>query len=162
MRLIKSSSEIKLIKKAISITKEAHENLIKMDKSAKNEYELLAELEYVFKKRGAYSDAYTSIVACGNSANTLHYIDNNRPLKDGELILIDAGCEYEYYASDITRVIPVNKTFTKAQKKLYNLVLDTQLKVIDMIKPHVKRSDLQKKSYKVFNRGDGKAWYFKR
>jgi len=153
MRLIKSPAEIKLIKKAISITKKAHKQVQQMDKTDKNEYELLAELEYVFKKNGAYSDAYTSIVASGNSANTLHYIDNNKPLKNGELILIDAGCEYEYYASDLTRTVSVNGKFTKAQKKLYNLVLNTQIKVIKMIKPQVKRSDLQKYAVKLLTKG---------
>jgi Xaa-Pro aminopeptidase len=153
MRLIKSSSEIKLIKKAINITKKAHINLMKMDKCGKNEYHLLAELEYVFKKNGAYSDAYRSIVACGDSANTLHYIDNNKPLKKGKLILVDAGCEYEYYASDITRTIPVDGKLTKAQQELYDLVLDTQLRVIKMIKPHAKRSDLQKRAVKLLTKG---------
>jgi len=153
MRLIKSHAEIELIKKAINITKEAHVSLMEMDKSGKNEYELLAKLEYIFKKNGAYSDAYTSIVACGNSANTLHYIKNNKPLKDGELILVDAGCEYEYYASDITRTIPVNGKFTKPQKQLYDLVLSTQLKVIKMIKPHAKRSNLQKRAVELLTAG---------
>jgi Xaa-Pro aminopeptidase len=153
MRLIKSPAEIKLIKKAISITKKAHKQVQQMDKTDKNEYELLAELEYVFKKNGAYSDAYTSIVASGNSANTLHYIDNNKPLKNGDLILVDAGCEYEYYASDLTRTVSVNGKFTKAQKKLYNLVLNTQIKVIKMIKPQVKRSDLQKYAVKLLTKG---------
>jgi Xaa-Pro aminopeptidase len=153
MRLIKSSSEIKLIKKAINITKKAHINLMKMDKSGKNEYHLLAELEYEFKKNGAYSDAYRSIVACGDSANTLHYIDNNKALKKGKLILVDAGCEYEYYASDITRTIPVDGKLTKAQQELYDLVLDTQLRVIKMIKPHAKRSDLQTKAIKLLTKG---------
>ena len=152
MRLIKSHAEIKLIKKAISITKEAHNHLRDMQKSGKNEYELLAELEYIFKKNGAYSDAYTSIVACGNAANTLHYIENNKLLKDGELILIDAGCEYEYYASDITRTIPVTE-FSEAQKELYELVLDTQLEVIKMIKPHAKRSELQKRAIWLLTSG---------
>jgi len=153
MRLIKSPSEIKLIKKAISITKEAHENLTKMAKSGKNEYELLAEIEYIFKKNGSYSDAYTSIVACGNSANTLHYIENDKPLKEGELILIDAGCEYKYYASDITRTISVSNKFNKAQKELYDLVLDTQLEVLKLIKPHAKKSDLQAKAVKSLTKG---------
>jgi len=153
MRLIKSPAEIKLIKKAINITKKAHHSLIKMKKTGKNEYELLAKLEYVFKKNGAYSDAYTSIVACGNSANTLHYTNNNKPLKDNRLLLVDAGCEYKYYASDITRTIPINGNFIKAQKELYDLVLNTQKEVIKMIKPHAKRSDLQKKAVKLLTRG---------
>lgn len=146
MRLYKSDAEIRLIKKAIAITKKAHHQAIKMKKLDTNEYELHAKIDYVFKKNGAYSDAYTSIVAGGNSANTLHYIENNQPLVKGDLILIDAGCEYEYYASDITRTIPVDGHFSKAQKELYEMVLDVQLKIIAMIQPTILRSTLQKKS----------------
>ena len=153
MRLIKSSAEIGLIQKAIEITKMAHHKAMSMQKYAKKEYEVQAEIEYVFKSNGAYSDAYTSIVACGNSANTLHYLANNKPLVKNELILIDAGCEYEYYASDITRTIPVSGKFTKPQKELYNMILDVQMKIIDMISPHVKRSLLQKKSEELLCRG---------
>jgi len=153
MKLIKSPSEIEIIKKAISITKEAHHKAISFKKHGKNEYHLQAELEYIFKKNGAYSDAYTSIVASGNSANTLHYIDNNKDFKDGDLILIDAGCEYDFYASDITRTIPVDGKFSEAQKELYNLVLDVELKIIKMIKPKVKRTKLQKESEKLLCEG---------
>ena len=153
MRLIKSSSEIQLIKKAIEITKSAHHKIMRSKKVGKSENDVLAEIEYEFKSNGAYSDAYTSIVASGNSANTLHYIENNRPLIENELILIDAGCEYQYYASDITRTIPVNAKFTKSQKELYNLVLNTQLKIIDKIKPGTKRSELQKKTEVLLTKG---------
>ena len=153
MRLLKSKAEIRLIKEAISITTLAHHDAIRYNKIGKNEYELLSEIEHVFKSNGAYSDAYTSIVACGNSANTLHYIENNKPLLKGELILIDAGCEYEYYASDITRTIPVNTKFTKAQKDIYNLVLNCEEKVIKKIKPNVKRTSLQKKAVKILTKG---------
>lgn len=146
LRLIKSKSEITLIKKAIKITKKAHHDAIKFAKVGKYEYELQANIEYTFKKYGAYSDAYTTIVASGNNANTLHYIKNTKKMKEGELVLIDAGCEYEYYASDITRTIPVNGVFSKAQKELYSLVLDTQLKIISMIKPDAKRSALQEEA----------------
>ncbi len=153
MRLIKSNSEIELIKKAISITKDAHHKAMSRVSSLKYEHQLQAEIEYEFKRQGSYSDAYTSIVACGNSANTLHYIDNNQRLKKGELILIDAGCEYKYYASDITRTIPVDGTYSPAQKKLYNMVLKTQLQIIKMIKPGVKRSELQQKAVKLLSKG---------
>ncbi|WP_457745985.1 aminopeptidase P N-terminal domain-containing protein [Sulfurimonas sp.] len=153
MRLIKSASEIKLIKKAIAITKEAHHRAMRLSKELKYEYELQAEIEYVFKKNGAYSDAYTSIVACGESANTLHYISNNKRLKNKELILIDAGCEFEYYASDITRTIPVNATFTQPQKELYEMVLSVEKKIIAMIKPNILRSELQKKSEEMLCEG---------
>ena len=153
MRLIKSNSEIDLIKKAINITKEAHHKAIKFSKINKNEYELLSEIEHTFKVNGAYSDAYTSIVACGNNANTLHYVDNNKPLMDNELILVDAGCEYEYYASDITRTIPVNGQYTPAQKEIYNLVLGCEEYIIKKIKPNVKRTKLQKKAAKFLTKG---------
>lgn len=153
MRLIKSPSEIMMIQKALEITKEAHHKAMSVQKADKKEYELQAEIEYIFKKNGAYSDAYTSIVACGNSANTLHYVENNKPLIDGELILIDAGCEYDYYASDITRTIPVSGKFSKAQKELYEMVLKVELQIIDMIKPKVKRSELQAKAVELLCEG---------
>ena len=153
MRLIKSSSELKLIQNAINITKKAHHYAMSNKKLDKREYELQADIEYVFKKNGAYSDAYTSIVACANSANTLHYISNNNLMQDNELILIDAGCEYKYYASDITRTIPVNGKFTSAQAQIYQLVLDTQLKIINMIKPNVMRSALQEKTQFLLTEG---------
>jgi Xaa-Pro aminopeptidase len=153
MRLIKSKAEINLIKRAISITKEAHHHAMSYNKLSKSEYELQAELEYIFKKRGAYSDAYTSIVACGNSANTLHYIENNKSFVNGELVLIDAGCEYNYYASDITRTIAVNAKFSEPQKELYNLVLSVNQKIISMIKPGVYRSKLQRKAIKMLTKG---------
>lgn len=153
MRLIKSNSEITIIKKAIDITKKAHHKLIKVDKDSKNEYELLSKIEHIFKSNGSYNDAYPSIVAGGNSANTLHYIDNNKPLVNGELILIDAGCEYEYYASDITRTIPVNGEFSKAQKEIYELVLSVEKSIIQMIKPNIKRSWLHKKSEELLVKG---------
>jgi len=153
LRLIKSPSEIALIKKALTITKEAHHKAMELSRSLKYEYELQAEIEYIFKKEGAYSDAYTSIVACGNSANTLHYIENSKKLVDGELILIDAGCEYDYYASDITRTIPVSGKFSDAQKELYEMVLDVEKKIIEMIKPEIYRSDLHKESERLLCEG---------
>ncbi len=153
MRLRKSKAEIKLIKKAISITKDAHHNAMSSYKVGRNEYELLSDIEHTFKSNGSYSDAYTSIVACGNSANTLHYIENNKALVDGELILIDAGCEYDYYASDITRTIPVNFKYTPAQKDIYNLVLKCEEKIIKKIKPDMKRTALQKKAIKILTKG---------
>ncbi len=153
MRLIKSDSEVELIKQALKITKIAHHKAMKFEKQGKHEYELQAEIEYIFKKNGASSDAYTSIVACGNSANTLHYIENDKVFEENELVLIDAGCEFDYYASDITRTIPVSGKFTEAQKELYNMVLDVQLHIIDMIKPHAMKSALQEKAEELLCRG---------
>ncbi|MCD6259638.1 MAG: aminopeptidase P N-terminal domain-containing protein [Helicobacteraceae bacterium] len=153
MRLLKSPNEIALIQKALEITKEAHHQVMKMRKSEKYEYQVQAEIEYTFKKNGAYSDAYTTIVASGNNANTLHYIQNDKKLCEGEMILIDAGCEYQYYASDITRTIPVGTKFTKAQKEIYMLVLDVQKKIIQMIRPGVMRSELQTRSEELLCEG---------
>jgi Xaa-Pro aminopeptidase len=143
MRAIKTPVEIELIKKALSITKDAHHKVMSMNKAGMREYELQAVYEYEFKKNGAYSDAYTTIIAGGNNGNTLHYINNSEILKAGDLILIDAGCEYEMYASDITRTIPVSGKFSEAQKEIYELVLQTELKVIEAIKEGVLRTDLQ-------------------
>ena len=152
LRLCKSEAEIGLIKKALSITKEAHHTAMKMAKKLPTETELQAEIEYVFKKNGAYSDAYTSIVACGNNANTLHYIKNDDRLENEQLILIDAGCEYDYYASDITRTIPVRK-FTKAQKELYSMILEVEKKIISMIQAGVMRTKLQSESERLLCEG---------
>lgn len=146
MRLVKDPLEIEQIKKALSITKKAHHASMAMVKAGMKEYEIQAIIEYIFKKEGSEHDAYTSIVAGGDNANTLHYIKNSEILKDGELMLVDAGCEYNCYASDITRTTPVNGKFSPAQKDLYNGILDAQLKLIKMIKPGISKQLLQEKS----------------
>jgi len=144
MRLRKSPAEVKTIEAALDITRKAHERAMKETRSASFEYELQAVIEHQFKKEGAYSDAYTTIVAGGNNANTLHYIKNDKSLKKGDLVLIDAGCEFEMYASDITRTFPVSGTFTPPQKALYEMILGVQEDIIAAVKPGVKRSALQK------------------
>ena len=146
MRLIKSDEEVALIRKALAITQEAHHSAMRLAEPDICEYELQANIEYVFKLSGAYSDAYTTIVAGGNNANTLHYITNSDTLKKGTLLLIDAGCEYQMYASDITRTFPVDGKFTPAQKELYEMVLEVQLEIIDLIKPGVTKKFLQTES----------------
>lgn len=143
LRLIKSPEEIETIKKAIALTAEAHHQAMRVCKSGMKEYQLQAAMNYVFLNSGASAEAYGAIVAGGNNANTLHYIDNSDELRDGELVLIDAACEWELYASDITRTFPVNGKFTDAQREVYNAVLEVQLRVIDAIKPGVKRAWLQ-------------------
>ena len=153
MRLYKSPAEIEVIRRGMQITKEAHHRAMRLCKSGKKEYELQAEFEYVFTKSGAYSDAYTTIVAGGNNANTLHYIKNDKPLCHGELVLIDAGCEYNYYATDITRTIPVEGTFSTAQKAIYELVLHVEKEIISMIQPGVLRSNLHKKAERMLCEG---------
>ncbi len=143
MRLIKSEEEIALIKEALVITEKAHHQAMNVCQPEMLEYQLQAEYEYIFKKEGAYSDAYTTIIAGGNNANTLHYIKNDQRLKDGELVLVDAGCEFGFYASDITRTYPISGIFTPAQKELYSMVLAVQLKIIAAIKPGGSKKALQ-------------------
>jgi Xaa-Pro aminopeptidase len=107
------------------------------------EYQLQAAMSHIFFHHGALEQAYGAIVAGGNHANTLHYIDNKDQLREGELVLIDAACEWECYASDITRTFPINGTFSPAQREVYTAVLNVQLAVIEAIKPNVKREYLQ-------------------
>ncbi len=153
MRLLKSEEELALIREALVITQKAHHQAMKICAPEMLEYQLQAEYEYVFKKEGAYSDAYTTIIAGGNSANTLHYIKNDQPLKEGQMVLVDAGCEFKMYASDITRTFPVIGRFSAAQKELYNMVLDVQLKVINAIKPGGSKKELQTFSEKLLTEG---------
>jgi Xaa-Pro aminopeptidase len=144
MRLRKSTAEIGTIEAALNITNKAHKRAMIETKSAHFEYELQATIEHQFKTDGAYSDAYTTIVASGNNANTLHYIKNDASLKEGDLVLIDAGCEFEMYASDITRTFPISGKFSQPQKELYEMILKVQENIIAAIKPGIKRSYLQK------------------
>jgi len=153
MRLYKSPDEIALIKKALSITQEAHHSAMKHVISLEYEHELQAEIEYVFKKNGAYSDAYTSIVASANAANTLHYVSNDKKIQKDALLLIDAGCEFDYYSSDITRTIPASGRYSEPQKELYEMVLSVEKEIISMVKPGVLRSQLQKKSEELLCAG---------
>lgn len=146
MRLHKEPYEIDQIKKALSITTQAHHAAMAMVKPGMKEYEIQAIIEYVFKKNGSEHDAYGTIVAGGNNANTLHYVENRKTLTDGELMLIDAGCEWNYYASDITRTTPVNGKFSKPQQALYEGILDVQEQIIKSVKPGVSKQQLQEKS----------------
>ncbi|MFA6188878.1 MAG: aminopeptidase P N-terminal domain-containing protein [Sulfuricurvum sp.] len=146
LRLIKSDEEIVEIKNAIDLTAKAHHEAMMRCRPGLHEYELQAHMSYVFQVHGVQAEAYGAIVAGGNNANTLHYIDNRDVLREGDLVLIDAACEWELYASDITRTFPVNGKFTDAQRSVYEKVLDVQLKVIDAMKPGVKRDWLQQYS----------------
>ncbi|MEA5597787.1 aminopeptidase P N-terminal domain-containing protein [Rivularia sp. UHCC 0363] len=135
MRLVKSESELELMRKAADIAVEAHNLALEMAKPGVYEYEIQAEMERIFRKRGGLGPAYPSIVASGANSCILHYIENNRQMQDGDLLLIDAGCSYNYYNSDITRTFPVGGKFTAEQKILYELVLSAQKQAIAQIKP---------------------------
>ncbi|MDR3613646.1 MAG: aminopeptidase P N-terminal domain-containing protein [Candidatus Obscuribacterales bacterium] len=137
-RMIKSTAEIAMIRHAGTISAEAHIEAMKRcarEVGTVTEGKLQATLEFQFGDKGAQSVAYQSIVAGGNNANTLHYTLNDKPLKDGDLVLIDAACEFGGYASDITRTFPVNGKFSDAQREIYALVLKAQLAAIDASKP---------------------------
>jgi Xaa-Pro aminopeptidase len=129
LRLIKDKTEINTIKYACEISAKAHINLMKKCKPGISEKELEAELSFIFNQNGC-ADAYPAIVAAGKNACTLHYTKNSAKLKNGDLLLTDAACEYLNYASDITRTIPVNGKFTREQKLIYKIVLDAQIKAI--------------------------------
>ncbi|MBC9230242.1 Xaa-Pro aminopeptidase [bacterium SPL81] len=130
MRVKKSAQEIELMQIASNISAEAHTSAMQTVKPEMMEYALEAELNYIFGKNGCVP-SYNSIVGGGENACILHYVENNKPLKDGDLVLIDAACEYEFYASDITRTFPVNGKFSSEQKALYNVVLEAQLAAIN-------------------------------
>ena len=135
MRLIKSPLEIKLMEKAGAISVQAHKRAMAVCRPGLQEYQLEAELLHEFVRSGSRAPAYNNIVAGGKNACILHYIENNAQLRDGDLVLIDAGCEYEYYAADITRTFPVNGRFSTEQRALYEIVLKAQLDAIKVIKP---------------------------
>ncbi len=134
-RLIKTPFEIDLMRQSANIAAAAHNRAMQFAKPNQKEYQVEAEFLHEFYKNGAQAPAYTSIVAGGVNACTLHYNANNCVLNDGDLLLIDAGCELDGYASDITRTFPVNGKFSAAQKDLYELVLNAQLAAIEVAKP---------------------------
>ncbi len=126
MRLYKSAAEVKVMREAAEVSARAHVRAMQASRAGLYEYHLEAELEYEFRKGGAKMPAYGSIVAAGKNACILHYRENDAPLKDGDLVLIDAACELDCYASDITRTFPVSGRFSPEQKAIYELVLKSQ------------------------------------
>ena len=135
MRLFKSAEELALMRTAASITCEAHHAAAQETAPDRNEFEIEALLDYVFRRSGGSGPAYGSIVAGGPNAAILHYITNNQPLRNGELLLIDAGGEYQGYAADVTRTYPIGGHFEGARKTVYEIVLDSQQAALDAVKP---------------------------
>ena len=133
MRLVKTPYELDIMKHSANIAAGAHLRAMQKTKAGKTENEIEAEFLHEFYRKGAQAPAYTSIVAGGKNACTLHYNANNCVLNDGDLLLIDAGCELDGYASDITRTFPVNGKFTAPQKDIYELVLAAQAAAIDKV-----------------------------
>ncbi|GIW22701.1 MAG: Xaa-Pro aminopeptidase [Candidatus Sericytochromatia bacterium] len=152
MRLIKSNDEIELMKKSNFIAQEAHIQAMKNVKPNMYEYEVEAIIENVFKKYGACS-SYNPIIGSGINSTILHYNENNSLMRNGDLLLIDAGAEYNYYASDITRTFPINGKFTPAQKAVYEVVLKAQLEAIKIAKPGIKFHDIHDLAVKILSEG---------
>jgi Xaa-Pro aminopeptidase len=152
MRLYKSRAEIKAMRQAADISARAHRRAMEICRPGMMEYELEAEFLHEFRKHGG-EPAYPAIVGGGENACILHYTENDAPLADGDLVLIDAGTEHDYYASDITRCFPVNGRFSTAQRAIYELVLDAQLAAVEEVKPGNGWNAPHEAAVKVLTRG---------
>jgi len=144
MRLKKSPTELDCLRQATHISAQAHLRAMRACQPGLYEYQLEAELMYEFYRQGSQALAYPNIVASGANSCILHYTDNRAQLKSGDLVLIDAGCEYQNYASDITRTFPVNGRFNPEQKAIYHIVLKAQQAIMALIKPGIAWNQLQK------------------
>ncbi len=140
-RLHKEAAELELMRRAIEISGEAHQRAMRMARGGMREWQIEAEVDYAFRSRGAAGPSYPSIIASGPNAAILHHIQNRREMRTGELLLIDAGCEYDFYASDVTRTFPIGARFTALQKELYEIVLAAQARAIDQVKPGARFDD---------------------
>lgn len=152
-RLYKSAAEIALLRKACSISAEAHKRAMKACKPGLYEYQLAAELHYQFAYHGALSPAYGSIVGGGDNACILHYTENSSALADGDLVLIDAGAEYQGYAGDITRTFPVNGSFSADQAALYEVVLAAQAAALAELRPGITLEPAQHAAARAITEG---------
>ncbi|NMG14378.1 aminopeptidase P N-terminal domain-containing protein [Aromatoleum bremense] len=153
MRLVKDESELAIMRRAAAISGDAHRRAMAATRPGRHEYEIEAELLHSFRRAGSQAPAYPSIVASGPNACVLHYVENDRVMADGELLLIDAGCELDGYASDITRTFPVNGRFTGAQRDVYELVLAAQRAAKDTIRPGVLWNDPHDAAVRVIAQG---------
>ena len=153
LRLTKSSAEIALMEQAAKISAEGHRRAMAYCRPGIREYELEAELLYAFTRGGSRAPAYSSIVAAGDNACILHYNNNDAIVKEGDLVLIDAGCEYDHYASDITRTFPANGRFSPEQKAIYEIVLQAQQAAIAAILPGAAWDEPHNASIKAITSG---------
>ncbi|HEY9147824.1 MAG TPA: M24 family metallopeptidase, partial [Gammaproteobacteria bacterium] len=153
MRLYKSAAEVKTMRKAAQIAAKAHKRAMRVCRPEMMEYQLEAEILHESMLHGARFQAYPSIVGGGANGCILHYTENESPLKDGDLVLIDAGCELECYAADITRTFPVNGQFSKAQRELYEVVLEANYAAIEQVRPDNHWNQPHEAAVKVLTRG---------
>ncbi|MDX1917976.1 MAG: aminopeptidase P N-terminal domain-containing protein [Candidatus Caenarcaniphilales bacterium] len=156
LRLFKSASEIALMRQSAEINVAAHKEAIAKLKANEYEYQTEARLEAYFREHGA-TWAYPSIVAGGRNATILHYSTNHEELREGDLVLIDAGCEYENYASDITRTFPIGKTFSEPQREIYTIVLNAQKAALECLRKSsthsIRFDDFHQETLKVLTQG---------
>lgn len=153
LRLFKSAEEVEIMRRAAQISGEAHVAAMKTAKPGMNECEIDALFRGIFRKNGCERPAYEPIVGSGVNATILHYHRNNRDMQDGELLLIDAGCELDYYASDVTRTFPVNGRFSPEQRAIYDIVLEAQDRAIDRAKAGATLDEVHVASAEVITRG---------
>ncbi len=135
MRLLKAPEELQRLRKAAEITAEAHMAAMRDGQPGRREHQVQAEIEYAFRRRGGSGPGYGTIVASGANSTILHYRAGDAPLRDGDVCLVDAGGEYDFYTADVTRTFPVSGEFTNAQKTLYQLCLDVQKAGIEAVRP---------------------------
>ena len=152
MRLYKSRGELQLLRAAGEIAAQAHVRAMRHCRPGGHEYGIVAELLHEFRRYNA-DTAYQPIVGGGANSCILHYRENDMPLQDGDLLLVDAGCEYAYYASDITRTYPVNGRFTPAQREIYDIVLEAQLAAIAKVRPGNHWNEAHDAAVEVVTRG---------
>ena len=152
-RLRKRPEELAAMREAIAISAEAHKAAMRTARGGMMEWQVEATVDYIFRSRGAAGPSYPSIIASGPNAATLHYINNDREMRTGELLLIDAGCEYGFYASDVTRTFPIGERFTPLQRDLYEIVLAAQAKGIEAIRPGIKFDDPHEAAVRVLVEG---------
>jgi Xaa-Pro aminopeptidase len=153
MRLYKSDVELETMRRASAISREAHARAMHVARPGCYEYEVEAEILRVFRARGAERPAYGSIVGSGPNATILHHRRNDRQMQEGDLVLIDAGAEYGYYASDVTRTFPVSGRFSEPQRAIYGLVLDAQLAAIEAVRPGVAYMEVHDRAVQVLTDG---------
>jgi Xaa-Pro aminopeptidase len=153
LRLRKSEGELDTMARAVAVTREAHAAAMQIGRPGRFEYEVEAEILRVFRAHGSERPAYGSIVGSGPNATVLHYRKNDRRMQDGDLLLIDAGAELGYYASDVTRTFPVSGRFSPEQRAIYDLVLDAQLAAIEVVKPGVAYMAVHERAVAVLTEG---------
>jgi Xaa-Pro aminopeptidase len=153
MRLHKQPEEIERMRRAAAISAVAHREALLAARAGTNEHEIEAAIDFAFRRLGGMGPAYPSIVASGPNATILHYTENSRDLKDGELLLIDAGAEYDHYCADVTRTYPVGAAFSAAQRQIYEIVLAAQKAAIEKVAPGVMFDDVHDAALRVLVEG---------